>query len=405
MSWAFVFLLNSWLFQQYISMQLFKVSLFDDLKVWIFFAILWMSALNSDVKAEINPATASKYERIALFRESVDKILTQLNAKQGPGLAVWVEVDGEVIYSKWAGLAQKEQKIPIDGNTTFELASASKPLTAALILQLSESDLLHLDDSVIKWLPELPSSWKAITIRNLLTQTAGIPDYMSQINSAKLLGLDGLTNKELIQRWQTNHLLNFTPGTQVQYSNSNYVLLAEIASKACGVGFGQCLRQRVFEPLGMANTRVDSEGSNHSEILALNYALSKRTKGILLRTEGPTGIYSSLNDVALWLRAYQTGKVISKEGATLMTTPSLINPVFENGERYGMGWVLPPVDTRPGNFAHAGQKDGYRTLISGNTKGHVSFIILSNGGDFVQPISAEVQYWIQELFDPLPENW
>ena len=365
-------------------------------------AFCLLSVLSSGVHAEESQVPANKNDRIALFRESVDKILNQLDRKQGPGMAVWVEVDGEVVYSKWAGLAQREKRIPIDGDTTFELASASKPLTAALVMQLAEAGLLQLDDAAIKWLPQLPPVWGAITIRNLLNQTAGIPDYMSQINSTKLLGLDGLTNKQLLQRWETGNRLNFNPGTQIEYSNSNYVLLAEIASSACGTGFGQCLRQRIFDPLGMTHTRVESEDSSRAEVLALNYALSKKTKGILLKTEGPTGIYSSLNDLALWLQAYQAGKIVSKAGTTLMTTPVLSSPVFESGERYGMGWVLPPEDKKIGSYTHAGQKDGYRTLISANTTDHVNYIILSNGGDFVQPISTEVQYWIQEIFEAAP---
>jgi len=365
-------------------------------------AFCLLSFLSIGVSAQEPLVPANKNERIALFRESVDKILNQLDKKQGPGVAVWVEVDGEVVYSKWAGLAQREMRIPIDGNTTFELASASKPLTAALVLQLAESGQLQLDDAAIKWLPELPPVWGAITIRNLLNQTAGIPDYMSQINSTKLLGLDGLTNQQLLKRWETGSRLNFKPGTQVEYSNSNYVLLAEIASSACGTGFGQCLRQRIFEPLGMNSTRVESEESSQGEVLALNYALNKKTKGILLKTEGPTGIYSSLNDIALWLQAYQAGKIVSKAGTTLMTTPVLMSPVFDSGERYGMGWVLPPEDNKIGSYTHAGQKDGYRTLISANTKNHVNYIILSNGGDFVQPISTEIKYWIQEIFEAPP---
>ena len=365
-------------------------------------AFCLFSGLSIGVNAEESQVPANKNDRIAFFRESVDKILNQLDKKQGPGMAVWVEVDGKVVYSKWAGLAQREKRIPIDGDTTFELASASKPLTAALVIQLAEAGLLQLDDAAIKWLPQLPPVWGTITIRNLLNQTAGIPDYMSQINSTKLLGLDGLTNKQLLQRWETGNRLNFNPGTQIEYSNSNYVLLAEIASSACGTGFGQCLRQRIFEPLGMTHTRVESEDSSRAEVLALNYALSKKTKGILLKTEGPTGIYSSLNDIALWLQAYQAGKIVSKAGTTLMTTPVLSNPVFESGERYGMGWVLPPEDKKIGSYTHAGQKDGYRTLISANTTDHVNYIILSNGGDFVQPISTEVKYWIQEIFEAAP---
>ena len=158
----------------------------------------------------------------------------------------------------------------------------------------------------------------------------------------------------------------------------------------------------MFEPLGMANSRVESEAALDTESLALNYATTKHTKGIQLRTEGPTGIYSSVKDVAVWLRAYQDGKIVTTNGKALMTVPASLKPIFENGERYGMGWVLPSVDSPVGSFAHAGQKDGYRTLIRANPARRISYIILSNGGDFVQPASNEIQYWIQELLEQSP---
>jgi CubicO group peptidase (beta-lactamase class C family) len=347
---------------------------------------------------EILP-NASKQERIAVFRENVDKILHQLHTKQGPGLAVWVEFEGEVIYQNWGGLAHREQRIPIDGNTAFELASAAKPVTAALVMQLADIGMLKLDDSVLRWLPELPAAWETITLRHLLAQSAGVPDYMRQINASTLMELDGLTNDKLLQRWRSDPRLNFLPGTKTQYSNSNYVLLAEIIARACGTPYGQCMRQRMFEPLGMTHTRVETDESLSSETLALNYAATKRTKGIQLRTEGPTGIYSSLSDMALWLRAYQDGKIVSPASHARMTAPASTSPAFENGDMYGLGWVLSADKPTHGAYAHAGQKDGYRSLIRVNPHYRVNYILLSNGGDWVQPVTNEVHYWIQELFE------
>lgn len=367
---------------------------------WLTVISMWVcgcwsvSGLAADPKPQ-----ASKAERIAVFRENVDKILRQLDARQGPGLAVWVEWEGEVIYNNWAGLAQREQRIPIDGNTAFELASASKPMTATAVMQLADSGLLKLDDSVLRWLPELPAAWENITVGHLLAQSAGVPDYMRQITASTLMELDGLTNDKLLQRWRSDPRLNFPPGTNAQYSNSNYVLLAEIIARACGTPYGQCLKQRMFDPLGMTHTRVETDESLPSETLAFNYAATKRTKGIQLRTEGPTGIYSSLSDLALWLRAYQTGKILSAASQARMTTPGSANAAFENGDKYGLGWVLSADKPEHGAYAHAGQKDGYRTLIRVNPHYRVNYVLLSNGGDWVQPVSNEVHYWIQELFE------
>jgi len=353
-----------------------------------------LTSYAADTKPE-----ASKAERIATFRQNVDKILRQLDARQGPGLAVWVEWEGEVVYNNWAGLAQREQRIPIDGNTLFELASASKPVTAAAVMQLADSGVLSLDDSVTRWIPDMSVEWKGITVHHLLTQSAGVPDYMRQITAATLMELDGLTNDKVLQRWRTDPRLSFSPGTSAQYSNSNYVLLAEIIARACGTPYGQCLKQRMFDPLGMTHTRVETDESLPSETLALNYAATKRTKGIQLRTEGPTGIYSSLSDLALWLRAYQSGKILSAASQARMTTPGSANAAFENGDKYGLGWVLSADKPEHGAYAHAGQKDGYRTLIRVNPYYRVNYVLLSNGGDWVQPVSNEVHYWIQELFE------
>lgn len=363
-----------------------------------------LSALACGVWSSPSMATditpnASKTERIAVFRENVDKILRQLHTKQGPGLAVWVELEGEVIYKNWGGLAHREQRIPIDGDTAFELASAAKPMTAAAAMQLADKGVLGLEDSVLKWLPELPAEWADITVGHLLAQRAGVPDYMRQINASSLMELDGLTNDKLLQRWRRDPRLNFQPGTQVQYSNSNYVLLAEIIAKACGASFGECLRQRMFEPLGMARSRVESDEQGQGETLALNYAATKRTKGIQLRTEGPTGIYSSLSDMALWLRAYQDGQIVSAASQARMTRPASSISAFENGDFYGLGWVLSADKPAHGAYAHAGQKDGYRTLVRVNPYYRVNYILLSNGGDLVQPVTNEVHYWIKELFE------
>jgi len=356
---------------------------------------LWISpSVATDIKPD-----ASNTERIAVFRENVDKILRQLHTKQGPGLAVWVELEDEVIYKNWGGLANREQRIPIDGDTVFELASAAKPITAAAVMQLADNGILSTDDSVLKWLPELPAEWVDITVGHLLAQRAGVPDYMRQINASTLMELDGLTNDKLLQRWRTDPRLNFQPGNYAQYSNSNYVLLAEIIAKACGTSFGQCLRQRMFGPLGMSRSRVESDTQEQRETLALNYAVTKRTKGIQLRTEGPTGIYSSLSDMALWLRAYQDEKIVSAASQSRMTSPASSIPTFENGDFYGLGWVLSADKPAHGAYAHAGQKDGYRTLIRVNPHYRVNYILLSNGGDLVQPVTNEVHYWIQELFE------
>ena len=345
---------------------------------------------------------ASKDERIAFFRTKADKVLQKIDGKHGPGLVVWVEVDGKVAYNKSAGFANKIKTLPIDENTVFKLASVSKPLTATVVLQLADAGLLNIEDPATKWLSDLPSDWSNMTVKDLLTHRSGIPDYIKRIDISKVHELDGLTNLQLLERWKNDPRLNFSPGTDVEYSNSNYVLLAEIVAKVCNTSFAKCLRQRMFTPLGMNHTRTESEAAISGETLALNYAENTLTNGITLFTEGPIGISSSVSDAAKWLQAYQAGKIISKETVDLMTTPASPIPVNESLERYGMGWFLPAVNSPQGSYAHSGQQDGYRTLIRANLMKNVNYIILSNGGDLLEPERNELWYWIQQSFEKFP---
>lgn len=342
---------------------------------------------------------ASKDERIAFFRSKADKVMQRLEGKQEPGLIVWVEVEGQVIYNKSVGLANKNQKVPIDVNTVFKLASVSKPLTATAVLQLAEDGLLNIDDAAVKWLPELPVDWSTITVRNLLAHSSGVPDYIKRIDISKVHELDKLTNLQLLERWRANSHLNFKPGTDVEYSNSNYVLLAEIVAKVCNTSFAQCLRQRMFSPLSMTHTRMESEAAPVEEILALNYANTTLTDGINLLTEGPIGIYSSLADTVTWLHAYQAGKIVSYETIELMTMPASSKPLNNSGERYGLGWFLPAENTSVSAYAHSGRQDGYRTLIRANPKQHINCIIFDNGGDLLEQSKNELWYWVQQSFE------
>ena len=192
------------------------------------------------------PADAPDSLRIATFQTMADRVMARGISPEGPGLAVLVKMNGRVVYEGAAGMADRIRGVRITGKTTFELASASKPLTASAVLKLVEAGSIYLDDSAKKWLPDLPNDWSEITVRDLLTHQSGIPDYMvgMAIRDAPRL-LDGLTNEMLTARWRASPALLFTPGSRSQYSNSNFVLLAEIVAIASGRPFaqGDCMKQ------------------------------------------------------------------------------------------------------------------------------------------------------------------
>ena len=316
---------------------------------------------------------------------------------KGPGLAVLVRMNGRIVYEGAAGMADRIRGVRITGKTTFELASASKPLTASAVLKLVEAGSINLDDSAKKWLPDLPHDWSAITVRDLLTHRSAIPDYMAGIavrDAPRLL--DGLTNEMLMARWRASPALLFIPGSRSQYSNSNFVLLAEIVAVASGRPFADYLAGDIFAISGMKDSYVDGS-TRAGSFAALNYADVELTNGIRLHTEGPTGICSSVEDLSNWLAALLDGRLVSLNMLQQMTAPQSFGPVFEDGERYGYGWALPAVGDLRDTFAHAGQKDGFRSIIFVDRERNVDYVILSNGGEALVPATTEIRYLIQAL--------
>ncbi len=344
--------------------------------------------------------SASPAEKQAYLVSRIDEILgVQQDAAQ-PGVAIIIRKDGNVIFNRSKGLADKGQGAAITENTAFELASASKPITALATMQLVEKGLLSLNDSALKWLPELPSTWNNITLHHLLSHQSGIPDYMADVSLDQLRALDGLTNQSLLQRFAVDSTLLFAPGSNAKYSNSNYVVLAEIISRVSGVSYAQYLQAHIFTPLGMGSTFVFGTVPPANAAVALNFAQDAKTNGITLATLGPTGIFSSTADMSVLVAGLLAGKVVSLETLRTMTTPqSGYSVLSSTGEFYGYGWFLLS-QTRPLSlFAHTGQKDGFHSILRINYEKGIDYIILSNGGDATQKVIDAVRVVMQQLYE------
>ena len=194
----------------------------------------------------------------------IDQLFSQYHNAM-PGVAVAIARDGQTIYSKAYGLAEMEHLVPNTTETIFEAGSVSKQFTAAAILLLIQDGKMSVNDDVRKYVPELPQYDAPITIRHLLSHTSGLKDWGA---------LYGLTGWPRTTRVYTQELswdivfrqksLNFTPGSQYSYSNSNYVLLVLITERVSGKRFAEFTRERLFEPLGMKDTRWRD---NHRDII------------------------------------------------------------------------------------------------------------------------------------------
>src|SRR5438876_174337 len=171
-----------------------------------------------------------------------------------PGLSVAVLRGDRVVLSRGYGFANVELDVPASDSTVYQSGSMGKQFTAALVEMLVDSHLVRLDDSIVRWFPEGAGVWQGITVRHLLTHTSGVAEYTdSTFNYRK-----DYTEDELV-KFAAARPLDFRPGERWSYSNTGYLLLGALIHRVTGRFYGDLLRDSVFGPLGMRDSRVISE--------------------------------------------------------------------------------------------------------------------------------------------------
>ena len=231
---------------------------------------------------------------------------------QGPGFSALVQRDGVSLLELHHGLACLELGVPLTAHSRYYLASESKQFTAACVLDLVRQGAIGLDDDVAPHLPEVRQFGSAITVRQLLNHTSGIPDYFDYL--ACQLGrhdsdyFDNALLLRLIARMQD---LAAPPGSAHDYSNCNYILLAKLVEVVSGQPLAAHAQQRLFAPLGMHATAFDVDRQAILPQRVRSYtvdpaqALGYRQHLGNANTVGDGGVYASLHDLALWERDWQ----------------------------------------------------------------------------------------------------
>lgn len=213
--------------------------------------------------------------------------------------------DGQVIYKHGYGTADLDHDIPIGPNTVFHVASVSKQFTAAAILLLAQDGKLSLDDDIRKYLPEVPNFGARISIGNLIYHTSGLPDQWTLLDLAGWrYSLDVITDDDvlgLVSRWKD---LNFTPGDEELYSNTEYTLLGQIVKRISGQSLREFTTNRIFKPLGMNDTHFRDDHTEIVKHIAYGYtgtaAGGFRLYPTNFDTVGATGLLTTVEDLAKW---------------------------------------------------------------------------------------------------------
>lgn len=308
--------------------------------------------------------------------ELVKKEVSGLVGPGTPGLAAAVYSGGEPLVTAAAGTACLEFGVPIDADTRFDIASASKQFTAACVLLLARDGKLDLDDDVRTHIPELNLA-VPVTLRQCLQHTGGLPEWYAVL---PLTGhpLSEMTEERLLEVIARLRTTTFEPGTDFTYSNTGYVLAAVTVRRVSGRSLAEFARERLFAPLGMDDTVFRDDASAPLARLAYGYA---NHGGPPVRADtqesavGDGGLVTSVRDLAPWFGFLADGRVL---GADLRDA-LLERAVLADGTTlpYAMGLYHHEVAGRRA-FGHAGGMHGYLSDLLFLPDDGLGLAVLSN---------------------------
>ena len=331
--------------------------------LWAVLALLLVSSVNRASAADQTDAV-DEYVR------------TEMAKQHTPGLALLVSRGGQVIRAQGYGMANVELQVPVKPETIFQSGSVGKQFTATAVMMLVEEGKIGLEDPLTKFFPDAPATWQQVTIRQLLSHTAGFTDYPKDFDMRK-----DYTEAELLKIVKGIPLA-FPPGTSWDYSNLGFLTLGIVIHKVTGEFYGDFLQERIFRPLGMTTTRIISE----ADIVPNRSAGYRLVKGELknqewvaprLNTAADGSLYFSILDLAKWDAALYTEKLLKRSSLEQMWTVAKLSNGKPNSGHYGFGWFI---ENRNGHrvVEHAGAWQGFETQISHYVDDQITVVVLTN---------------------------
>lgn len=304
--------------------------------------------------------------------ENLDAIITD-NKFRG---TVYVKIGNALEYIGTNGFSDKDRHTKNSTDTCFRIASLTKQFTAVAVMQLVEEGKLSLDDTIDKYFPSYKYG-KKIAVKNLLTMTAGIKDYInkdgdtntyayneSQIEFKVSAENSAKKNKKAVMDWILDQELNFEPDEKYMYSNSAYFLLGDIIEQVSETSYEKYIKENILKPSGMMNT-----GFEGTDKLAVGYQDIYDNAWTLYPGVGysATSLISNVPDLLKWVDALCTNKLITEKSFKEMTTPYKGN--------YGYGFV---VSKDSNMISHTGKIDKYNAALVFTKDENQIYIALSN---------------------------
>ena len=346
------------------------------------------------------PAQMAALPTAAKARRTVDSLATDFaNPKNVPATAIAVVRGRDTLLFRAYGKANLELGTPATVTTVFRIGSVTKQFTSSAVLQMIEEGKLALTDTIGRWLPELPASWRGVTVQQLLNHTSGIPSYTDLGDPWQKRWGEEMTGAQLVAL-TADKPFTFPVGTSWKYNNTGYVLLGMLVEARGGKPWADEYASRLFKPLGLNNThycataalipgRAEgySQGASNEWINTPFLAMSQ--------PHGAGAMCSTIGDLLAWNRALHGGKVLKPASYTAMTTPvGAAEP-----RHYGFGIGRATIGTHD-ILTHGGGINGFLTANLWVPDAQLSVTVLTNG-DAVDPGGVAMQLARAALGVPL----
>lgn len=309
----------------------------------------------------------------------IDSAVTALmTAQRVPGMSVAVAVGGAVRWERGYGYADLEQCVPATPATVYRLASVSKPVTAAAVLQLAERGRLDLDAPIQRYVPSFPVKSHPVTARQLLSHLSGVRHYRGD-EELSVREYPSLTAALAIFAGDT---LLHAPGARLTYTTYGYTLLGAALEGAAGVPFLTYLQEHVFAPAGTTIMRDDAVGA----------LVPHRARGYTRDSAGALhnaaflnasykwpggGLVSTAGDLARFAAALQAGRLVRP--ATFGRMAARVRTTDGRAQPYGQGLIVGEIPSLlPGAVWHGGVQQGVTTMVYWLPRERIALAVLTN---------------------------
>ena len=320
-----------------------------------------------------------------------DYVRAQLATRHLPGVSLAVIKDGKILKAAGYGLASLELNAPASERTVYEIGSISKQFAADAVLLLAEDGKLSLDDLLSKYLQKTPPAWSSITLRHVLTHTAGLPDF--DTGSIGFSYRREYTEAEFVELLAA-HPLDFTPGERWNYTNG-FPLLGIVVERAAGMPYVDFVRTRIFERLGLTSARFKSNTDvvpNRADGYLFKDGVYRHGEALRPTLIAPNGgVMINVLDFAAWDIAITSGRLLSASSLREMTTPVRLS----NGRTvgHGLGWFMDQFNGHRFGAHWGTTVTGHSSVIRRYVNDHLTVIMLANlddGGFGIDAMSKRI---------------